>query len=75
MPVFCQVDDKHVPLYRIIWIADLPHLCGDEECQREGEYEIRLEEGESVWGNLAERDAAVEALEGWLRGQQEDEQK
>ncbi len=73
MPVFCQVDDKHVPLYRILWIADLPHLCGDEECQREGQYEIRLEDGESVWGNLTERDAAVEALEGWLRGEPENE--
>ncbi len=69
MPVFCCVDDKHVPLYRILWIADLPHLCGDEDCQREGQYEIRLEDGESVWGSLPERDAAVEALEAWLHGQ------
>jgi hypothetical protein len=75
MPVFCHIEDKLVPLHRILWISDLPHLCGDEECQREGEYEVRLEDGESVWGSLAERDAAVEALEAWLRGQQENESK
>jgi hypothetical protein len=69
MPVFCHVDDKCVPLYRILWIADLPHFCGDEECQREGQYEIRLEGDESVWGNVAEHDSAVEALEAWLQGQ------
>ena len=73
MPVFCQVDDKHVPLYRIVWISDLPHFCGDEECQREGQYEIRLDAEESVWGSLAEHDAAVAALEAWLRGQDEPE--
>ncbi len=71
MPVFCQVDDKHVPLYRIVWISDLPHFCGDDECQREGQYEIRLDAEESVWSSLAERDAAVEALEAWLRGGQQ----
>jgi hypothetical protein len=74
MPVFCHVEDKLVPLYRIVWISELPHLCGDEECQREGEYEIRLEDEESVWGNLAERDAAAEALEAWLRGQDQEEE-
>jgi hypothetical protein len=74
MPVFCQLDDKHVPLYRILWISDLPHFCGDDECQREGQYEIRLDAEESLWGSLAQRDAAVAALEAWLRGQhQEDE--
>jgi hypothetical protein len=67
MADFCQVDDKHIPLYRILWIAGLPHLCGQDECQREGQYEIRLEQGEAVWANLSERDAALKALEGWLR--------
>ena len=59
MPVFCQIDDKTVPLYRIIWVSDLPHFCGDGDCQREGQYEIRLEQGEAVWASLAERDEAV----------------
>lgn len=69
MPVFCEIDDKHVPLYRIVWISDLPHFCGDDECQREGQYEIHLDTEESVWGSLAEHDAAVDALEAWLRGE------
>ena len=74
MPVFCQVDDKQVPLYRILWIADLPHFCGDDECEREGQYEVRLEDNEMVWArNLPEHDAAVEALRAWLLGQQADE--
>ncbi|MGO8689047.1 MAG: hypothetical protein ACLQLG_05395 [Thermoguttaceae bacterium] len=68
MPVFCTVDDKHVPLYRILWIAELPHFCGSGECQREGQYEIRLEHGESVWANQPDRDAAMTALESWLSG-------
>ncbi len=68
MPIFCVVDDKHVPLYRIQWIADLPHFCGAGECQREGQYEIRLEQGESVWANKPQRDAALAALESWLSG-------
>ena len=33
------------------------------ECQREGQYEIRLEHGESVWASQADRDAALAALE------------
>jgi hypothetical protein len=74
MSIFCHVDDKCIPLYRIIWVSDLPHFCGDEECQREGEYEIRLEGEDSVWGNLAERDAAVAALEAWLGGQEQEEE-
>jgi len=66
MPVFCVVDDKHVPLYRILWISDLPHFCGAEDCQREGQYEIRLEHGESVWATSVEqRDAVLAALEKW----------
>lgn len=75
MPVFCRVDDKQVPLYRIVWISDLPHFCGDNKCEREGQYEIRLEESESVFAtNLAEHDAAVEALQAWLLGQQQEDE-
>ncbi len=70
MSVFCIVDDKHVPLYRIVWIADLPHFCGAEDCQCEGQYEIRLEHGESVWAASAEqRDAVLAALEAWCAEQ------
>ena len=68
MSVFCLVDDKHIPLYRILWVAELPHFCGAEDCQREGEYEIRLEQGESVWGSREERDAVLAAIEAWQEG-------
>ena len=73
MPVFCQIDDKHVPLYRIVWIADLPHFCGNGECEREGQYEIRLEQAETVWATKPQRDAAQAALEEWLGGKHEPE--
>ena len=63
MSVFCLVDDKHIPLYRILWVSELPHFCGDNDCRREGEYEIRLEHGESIWGSREERDAVLAAIE------------
>ena len=65
MSIFCLVDDKHVPLYRILWVAELPHFCGGEDCEREGEYEIRLEQEESVWASREERDAVLAAIEAW----------
>jgi hypothetical protein len=68
MSIFCVVDDKHIPLYRVMWIASTPHFCGAEDCMREGYYEIRLEQGESVWANRAERDKMLEALEVWQGG-------
>ena len=63
MSIFCRIDDKHVPLYRIMWVSQVPHFCGGDDCQREGQYEIRLEQGESVWASQAERDAVLAALE------------
>ncbi len=65
MSVFCTLDDKFVPLYRIIWISAVPHYCGTEDCQREGEYEVRLEHGETLWADREERDGALAALEAW----------
>lgn len=65
---FCLVDDKHVPLYRIMWVAAVPHFCGSDECTVEGRYEIRLEQGESVWGTREERDGAITALDAWQGG-------
>src|SRR5437868_13196026 len=56
MSIFCVVDDKHIPLYRILWVAAVPHFCGHEDCTQEGNYEIRLEQGESVWASREERD-------------------
>jgi len=68
MPILCQVDDKMVPLYRVIWVAATPHFCGEEDCTREGHYEIRLEQGESVWACSADRDKMCEQLEQWQGG-------
>lgn len=65
MSAFCLVDDKHIPLYRILWVSELPHFCGSEECEREGQYEICLEQGESVWASCEERDAVLAAIENW----------
>lgn len=65
MSVFCLVDDKHIPLYRIVWVSELPHFCGSTECEREGQYEVRLEHEESVWASREERDAVLAAIEAW----------
>ena len=62
MSVFVLVDDKHVPLYRMIWVAATPHFCGEDDCQREGHYEVRLEQGEAVWASQQERDDAARSL-------------
>jgi hypothetical protein len=71
--VFCKVDDKFIPIYRVMWIADVPHFCGEEDCIREGQYEIRLEQDESVWANREERDAALSAVESWVQGRDSEE--
>jgi hypothetical protein len=65
MSIFCIIDDKHIPLYRVMWIAATPHFCGDEECLREGFYEVRLEQEESVWANADERDRMLAQIEQW----------
>jgi hypothetical protein len=59
------VDDKHIPLFRVVWVSAIPHFCGSEECQHEGDYEILLEGGEVVWANRTERDAMLKAIEDW----------
>ena len=76
MSIFCVVDDKHIPLYRVMWIAATPHFCGEEDCVREGYYEIRLEQGESVWAKSDERDVVLTALESWQGsiGQEDEEE-
>jgi len=71
--IFSLIDDKHVPLYRVMWVAATPHFCGDEDCQREGYYEIRLEQGESVWANAEQRDRMLKQLEQWQGGWGPDE--
>lgn len=66
--ILCKIDDKHVPLFRIMWVSDLPHFCGEEDCMREGQYEVRLEMDESVWANRQERDDVLRMLEEWHGG-------
>src|SRR3954468_24494584 len=65
MSIFCRIDDKHIPLYRVMWVSATPHYCGEEDCVREGSYEIRLEQGESVWASVVERDEMLQRLESW----------
>ena len=73
MSTFCLIDDKYVPLYRILWVAAVPHFCGEDDCQREGQYEVRLEEGESVWASREQRDATLSALDVWANGDRADD--
>ncbi len=68
MSILCRIDDKMIPLYRVMWVASTPHFCGEEDCHREGFYEIRLEQGESVWANTEERDTMQQHLEQWQGG-------
>lgn len=63
--LFSMVDDKHIPVYRVMWVADVPHFCGEEDCQVEGRYEVRLEQDESVWASREERDQMLTVLEQW----------
>ena len=66
MGIFAKVDNKFVPLYRILWISELPHFCGEDDCEREGQYEVRLEEDESVWATSPqERDGVLQSIEEW----------
>ena len=66
--VFCTVDDKHIPLYRVMWISDIPHFCGHSDCMHEGDYEVRLEQDESVWASREERDNMLSAIDAWQSG-------
>ena len=65
--VFCLIDDKHVPMYRIMWLSDVPHFCGQEDCQCEGDYEVRLDQDESLWANRQQRDQLLTEVENWYR--------
>ena len=60
-----KVDDKHVPLYRVVWVSDLPHFCGEDDCLHEGDYEIRLDVDDSLWTNGEGRDDVLDALNRW----------
>ncbi len=61
--VMCLIDDKYVPLYRVLWISAVPHFCGADDCTREGDYEVHLEQDETIWANREERDRLLRSLE------------
>ncbi len=67
-PSILLIDDKHVPIHRIVWVAGVPHFCGEEDCTREGDYEVRLDVDDSLWINRTERDVAVQGLHDWYNG-------
>ena len=69
--MMCLIDDKHVPVYRILWVSDIPHFCGSEDCEVEGRYEIRLDQGDAVFGTRMERDEAIRQLERWQNGDED----
>lgn len=63
-----KIDDKWLPLYRIVWVADVPHFCGEPDCMHEGDYEVRLDVDDSIWCNADGRDEAIKALNKWCSG-------
>ena len=74
MSIFSIADDKHIPLYRVMWIAATPHFCGEDDCDCEGKYEIRLEQGEAIWASGSDRDEILKALEHWHGGMETPEE-
>lgn len=73
MTIFCRIDDKQVPLYRVIWISATPHFCGEADCECEGFYEVALEGGETVWANHKEQSKLMAMIEEWQGGHRDDE--
>ena len=65
MSIFCRIDDKQIPIYRLIWISATPHFCGEADCQCEGLHEVALEGGETVWAKGSEMDLLMEMIEEW----------
>jgi len=60
-----KIDDKHVPLFRIVWVSDVPHFCGEDDCMHEGDYEVRLDVDDSLWTSSEDRDLTIEAMKRW----------
>jgi hypothetical protein len=63
--IFCRIDDKLIPLYRVLWIAATPHFCGEPDCQCEGLYEVALDGNEAVWAQHEEKEHLIEMIEEW----------
>ena len=75
MSIFCRIDDKHVPIYRVLWIAATPHFCGEPDCLCEGKYEVALEGGESVWANAQEQELMIQRIEEWQADDEDDDRR
>lgn len=67
-PGFVLLDDKNVPMARIVWVSELPHFCGSEECTVEGMYEVRIEGDDSLFCSRHDRDTTLDAMQGWFDG-------
>ena len=66
MSIFCRIDDKLIPLSRVLWVAATPHFCGESECNCEGLYEITLDGGsEPIWARHDEKERLIEQIEDW----------
>ena len=65
MSIFCRVEDKHIPLYRVLWVAATPHFCGEDDCQCEGMYEVALEGGDTIWAEQGEQERLMAMIEEW----------
>ncbi len=66
------IDDKYVPLYRIVWVGAVPHFCGEDDCMHEGDYEVRLDVDDSLWVVGDQRDQVLEALNRWCSDPSDD---
>ena len=40
-------------------------MCIRDSCQCEGDYEVRLDQDESLWASRQERDQVLEEIENW----------
>ena len=68
MSIFCVVDDKHIPLYRVMWIAATPHFCGAERLRSRGLLRSAPRTGRVGVGQYRGRDGILAALESWQGG-------
>ena len=58
-----------------MWVSDVPHFCGEDDCLHEGEYEIRLDVDDSMWTNGEGRDSVIDALNAWCSDPQPDSEE
>lgn len=58
-----RYDDKLIPIFRLLWLSELPHVCEEDNCPVRGLYELRLGNGESLFSTRADRDRFIEQTE------------